>query len=483
MYAVVLTGRMLPGCSPDEVWEAVAAKFNLGIDVLKSRVLHRAPVTIRELADFDQAQRMQAMLMHCGAEADLVPTDGVRWQLKDGNGQKGPVPREFLRVARARRMLASDALVRRSADAEWLPLESVGESVSSPADAGPVADARRGVLPPPLPESRPAMSNVGAASPERNMPPPLPLPHSTASSPEASDAKSKWGWVAGALVVLAFVVRMLRAYQSNGLGGVLSKLWPILLLVGALVVLIVMHERLMKNPTFSRWWSKVSAREPFASFVRALAPATSEKAGRVGSSTSSPGLSGTSAPASATTEEVVPPLPPQSARAVESFKSTNPKAGASKWPWVIAGMAALIACAWGLFGVLEKMARTGCGDAEAISLAESIIYKDVGKQIVLTMYGQIGQMGMATSQEDIATKTAKAFLSLDLTGVSTTGTNGAALECTAILAVKDPATAVNPELSAWQKSMVNGLNGHVVRYSVVDSDDFEHIVVTVHPIQ
>lgn len=477
MYAVVLTGRMLPGCSPDEVWEAVAAKFNLGVDVLKSRVLHRAPVTIRELADFDQAQRMQAMLMHCGAEADLVPTDGVRWQLKDGNGQKGPVPREFLRVARARRMLAGDALVRRSADAEWLPLESVGESVSSPADAGP------GVLPPPLPEPRPAMSNVGAASPGRHMPPPLPRPPSTASSPEASDAKSKWGWVAGALLVLAFVVRMLRTYQSNGLGGVFSKLWPILLSVGALVVLIVMHERLMKNPTFSRWWSKLSAREPFASFVRALAPAASEKVRRAGASTSQPGLSETSAPASTTPEEVVPLLPPHAAGTIESFKSTGPKARASKWPWVVAGMAALIACAWGLFGVLEKMARTGCGDAEAISLAESIIYKDVGKQIVLTMYGQIGQMGMATSQEDIATKTAKAFLSLDLTGVSTTGTNGAALECTAILAVKDPATAVNPELSAWQKSMVNGLNGHVVRYSVVDSDDFEHIVVTVHPIQ
>lgn len=481
MYAVVLTGRMLPGCSADEVWDAVAAKFNLGADVLKTRVLHRAPITIRELADFDQARRMQAMLIHCGAEADLVPTDGVRWQLKDHDGQKGPVPREFLRVARARRMLASDVQVRRGTDVEWLPLESVGEPVSSRAEAGLVAAIRPGALPPSLPEPRPTVTNVEVALPARQMPPPL--PPGAAPSSETSDGKSKWGWVAGALLALAFVVRMSRTYQSNGFGGVLSKLWPILLLVAGLVMLIVMHEHLMKNPTFSRWWLKVSAREPFASLVRALAPTPLERGGQASTSTSPPSPSETSTPASMAPDQVVPPIPPRSAGGVESFKSANPKTGASKWPWVVAGMAALIACAWGLFGVLEKVARTGCGDAEAISLAESIIYKDVGKQIVLTMYGQIGQMGMATSQEDIATKTAKAFLSLDLAGVSTTSTNGAALECTAILAVKDPATAVNPELSAWQKSMVNGLNGHVVRYSVVDSDDFEHIVVTVHPIQ
>jgi len=352
MYAVVLTGRVLPGCSADAVWSVVAAKFNLDVDGFGVRVLHRAPVTIRELADLDQAQRMQSILIHCGAEADLVPTDGVRWQLKSGDGQKGPVPLEFLRVAYARKMLAGNVLVRRSADTQWLPLESISSSPANLTDRGDAAAATRNApLPPPLPPS----------------PPPGP--------------------------------------------------------------------------------SEASAR---TSTIR---------------------------------EDIIPPLPSSGIRGAESFKGTHSETKAPRWPWAIVGFAILIGCGWGLVTMLEHAARTGCGDAEAVNLATSLIYEDLGKRIVLTMYGPVGEIGMAASQENVAAKAAKSFVSLDLTAISTTKRNGAVFECSALLAAKDPPTEVNPGLSMWQKAMVTGLNGHVVTYTVTNSDDLEHIVVSVHPIQ
>lgn len=195
MYALVLTGRMLPGCSADAVWGEVAAQFNLGIDVLQARVLSRAPVTIRELADLDQAQRMQSMLMHCGAEADLVPTDGVRWQLKSGDGQKGPVPLEFLRIAYARRMFADSVLVRRSTDIEWLSLERVARPSQDPIAADEfVVATRSGALPPSLPEVRLADANVERASPASRLPPPLPSLRTPVPVPKVDERISKREW-------------------------------------------------------------------------------------------------------------------------------------------------------------------------------------------------------------------------------------------------------------------------------------------------
>jgi len=93
-YALVLTGSVLPGHSPEAVWPALAAYFRMPPEKLAGQLLARAPLTIKQGDDLGKLQTLQAGIAAVGAEAEVCAPDGrpALFVLLD-NAPRGPVPR------------------------------------------------------------------------------------------------------------------------------------------------------------------------------------------------------------------------------------------------------------------------------------------------------------------------------------------------------------------------------------------------------
>ncbi|MGH8041394.1 MAG: hypothetical protein ACREPN_05045 [Rudaea sp.] len=124
MNAVILTGRTLAGFIDQHVWQQVAAIFQLDPDAFGSRVLQRCPIAVRETPDGDEAQKLRLRLNQCGAEVELVQTDGTKWQIERNGTVLGPVPLSFLALENATRRLPRETKVKRTTDSTWITLES-----------------------------------------------------------------------------------------------------------------------------------------------------------------------------------------------------------------------------------------------------------------------------------------------------------------------------------------------------------------------
>ncbi len=93
-YALVLTGSVLPGYSPETVWPALATYFRMAPEKLTGQLLARAPLTIKQGDDLGKLQTLQAGIAAVGAEAEVCAPDGrpALFVLLD-NAPRGPVPR------------------------------------------------------------------------------------------------------------------------------------------------------------------------------------------------------------------------------------------------------------------------------------------------------------------------------------------------------------------------------------------------------
>jgi uncharacterized RDD family membrane protein YckC len=93
-YALILTGEVLPGFAPESVWPALAAYFRMEPERLRSQLLARAPVTIKQGDDLGKLQTLQAGAAAVGAETELCALDGQPpLFVLLGNAPRGPVPR------------------------------------------------------------------------------------------------------------------------------------------------------------------------------------------------------------------------------------------------------------------------------------------------------------------------------------------------------------------------------------------------------
>lgn len=93
-YALVLTGSVLPGHSPETVWPALATYFRMAPEKFTGQLLARAPLTIKQGDDLGKLQTLQAGIAAIGAEAEVCAPDGrpALFVLLD-NAPRGPVPR------------------------------------------------------------------------------------------------------------------------------------------------------------------------------------------------------------------------------------------------------------------------------------------------------------------------------------------------------------------------------------------------------
>jgi hypothetical protein len=173
MNAVILTGRTLAGFIDQHVWQQVAAIFQLDPDAFGSRVLQRCPIAVRETPDSDEAQKLRLRLNQCGAEVELVQTDGTKWQIERDGSVLGPVPLAFLALEHATRRLSRETNVKRTTDSTWITLESAvaGDTATRVSlQRPPELAAALQASPPPAPTS---------ATPPPPNPPPVaaPLPY------------------------------------------------------------------------------------------------------------------------------------------------------------------------------------------------------------------------------------------------------------------------------------------------------------------
>ncbi len=96
-HALVLTGEVQPGFNADDVWPALAAYFRMEPERLRSELLSRAPISIKESDDLAKLQNLQSGAAAIGAITELhaIGSEGSVFVLVD-NTPRGPVPHSYV---------------------------------------------------------------------------------------------------------------------------------------------------------------------------------------------------------------------------------------------------------------------------------------------------------------------------------------------------------------------------------------------------
>lgn len=141
-YALVLTGAMLPGFSPENVWPALATYFRMDADKLATQLVARAPLTIKQSDDLGKLQTLQAGIAALGAEAEVCAPDGrpALFVLLD-RAPRGPVPRVFVEKQVEHGVWAASLQVAEVGSNAWRPYaETVPASASATPAEPPAPD-------------------------------------------------------------------------------------------------------------------------------------------------------------------------------------------------------------------------------------------------------------------------------------------------------------------------------------------------------
>lgn len=96
-YALVLTGDVLPGHAEETVWPALAHYFNMDLERLRTQLVARAPIAVKQGDDLGKLQTLQAGIAAVGAEAEVcAPDERPALFVVLGNTPRGPVPAVFV---------------------------------------------------------------------------------------------------------------------------------------------------------------------------------------------------------------------------------------------------------------------------------------------------------------------------------------------------------------------------------------------------
>ncbi len=97
IYALVLTGEILPGHAEESVWPALAQYFRMDLEKLRTQLVARAPIAVKQGDDLGKLQTLQAGIAAVGAEAEIcAPDERPPLFVVLGNAPRGPVPRVFV---------------------------------------------------------------------------------------------------------------------------------------------------------------------------------------------------------------------------------------------------------------------------------------------------------------------------------------------------------------------------------------------------
>lgn len=228
MYALVLTGRFINGHDPVEAVSKTASLFGLDRDSFSARVVKRVPVSIREVPDPNESQTMRLRLMEYGMDAEVVFSDGVKWQIESNGSVRGPVPLAYLEGEYRAGRIGGDAQVKRVADSNWMPISSAvsGDTATRVSLQLPpgltAALSAAGTSPPPPPPPPPAAQSFAHANPRESQPPPMPEVPPRPAPPMSGAATS----VEASEAARIFVGKNTEFYvKSWGLDGSSGRSW------------------------------------------------------------------------------------------------------------------------------------------------------------------------------------------------------------------------------------------------------------------
>lgn len=96
-HALVLTGDVMPGFDAATVWPALATYFRMEPERLRSELLARAPISIKESDDLAKLQNLQSGAAAVGAVTELhvLGGEGSVFALVD-NTPRGPIPHAYV---------------------------------------------------------------------------------------------------------------------------------------------------------------------------------------------------------------------------------------------------------------------------------------------------------------------------------------------------------------------------------------------------
>jgi uncharacterized RDD family membrane protein YckC len=141
-YALVLTGSVLPSHTPDTVWPALAAYFRMDLDKLRSQLLTRAPLTIKQGDDLGKLQTLLQGAAAVGAEAEICAPDGRpgMFVMLD-HAPRGPVPRVFVEERVELGLWTTALTVAEVGSNAWKPYSAFVAPAAAPAAPPPPAAA------------------------------------------------------------------------------------------------------------------------------------------------------------------------------------------------------------------------------------------------------------------------------------------------------------------------------------------------------
>ncbi|MEZ5460258.1 RDD family protein [Dokdonella sp.] len=132
--ALVLTGELLPGFDAEKVWPAVASYFRIDEARLKSDVLARVPMTVKESSDLADLTQRQTRLTELGALSEVHALDGGSHFVLVDNVPRGPLPRSYIEKRLRRGGWPASVKVAPVGSTDWRTFDP-GPEVSAPPPA------------------------------------------------------------------------------------------------------------------------------------------------------------------------------------------------------------------------------------------------------------------------------------------------------------------------------------------------------------
>lgn len=140
-YALVLTGEILPAFDEATVWPRLASYFRLDPDKLKTRLVARAPLTIKQGDDLGKLQTLAAGIAAIGAQAEICAPDerGDLFVVRAGSA-RGPLPHVFVDDRVERGLWPRSIQVAAVGSNNWQPYAALADAVAPPAVEEAVAE-------------------------------------------------------------------------------------------------------------------------------------------------------------------------------------------------------------------------------------------------------------------------------------------------------------------------------------------------------
>lgn len=144
-HALVLTGELLPGFEAAGTWPEIAKYFRIDDARLKSDVLARVPMTIKESDDLGDLEKRRASLTGLGAASEIHVLGGKSCFALVDNVPRGPLPRSYIEQRVRSGAWPANTRVAAVGSTDWRPLDAEPVSAATPLPApaampGPAQD-------------------------------------------------------------------------------------------------------------------------------------------------------------------------------------------------------------------------------------------------------------------------------------------------------------------------------------------------------